>query len=153
MNRREFSAALPMLLAATGLLEAQAPTSAPASAPMPHALPTLQPGVYPPGAEGGSQPLRRSRHFTVGMLPDNIRMESHFTRLGPGCPPEPIEHHKHSEIWFMHEGEATLMTAGNVQTLKPGDMGIATAGTDHYICNASKTEPCSYFVISVGPPE
>jgi mannose-6-phosphate isomerase-like protein (cupin superfamily) len=87
------------------------------------------------------------------MLPDNLRVESHVTFLAPGAPAEPIEHHKHSEIWFVREGTVTLMTAGVAHTLKAGDMGLAIAGDDHYITNASKTEPASYFVLAVGPPE
>lgn len=87
------------------------------------------------------------------MLPDNIRVEAHVTFLAPGAPAEPIDHHKHSEMWFMREGTATLMTAGTSRTLKAGDMGLCIAGDDHFINNASKTEPASYFVLSVGPPE
>ena len=44
-------------------------------------------------------------------------------------------------------------TAGVTRTLKAGDMGLCIAGGDHYITNASKTEPASYFVLAVGPPE
>jgi mannose-6-phosphate isomerase-like protein (cupin superfamily) len=87
------------------------------------------------------------------LLPDNIRLESHVTVLAPGAPAEPIEHHKHTEMWFIREGTVTLMTAGVTRTLKAGDMGLCIAGDDHYITNASKTEPASYFVVSVGPPE
>jgi quercetin dioxygenase-like cupin family protein len=53
----------------------------------------------------------------------------------------------------MREGTATLMTAGISRTLKAGDMGLCVAGDDHFITNASKTEPASYFVLSLGPPE
>jgi mannose-6-phosphate isomerase-like protein (cupin superfamily) len=87
------------------------------------------------------------------LLPDNIRLESHLTVLAPGAPAEPIEHHKHSEMWFVREGTVTLMTAGVTRTLKAGEMGLCIAGDDHSITNASKTEPASYFVVSVGPPE
>jgi mannose-6-phosphate isomerase-like protein (cupin superfamily) len=87
------------------------------------------------------------------MLPDNIRLESHVTVLAPGAPAEAIEHHKHSEMWFVREGTVTLMTAGVTRTLKAGEMGLCIAGDDHYITNASKTEPASYFVVAVGPPE
>jgi hypothetical protein len=40
-----------------------------------------------------------SKHFLLGMLPDTIRLEAHFTHLAPGAPPEPIGTHKHTEIW------------------------------------------------------
>jgi hypothetical protein len=32
-------------------------------------------------------------------------------------------------------------------------MGLVTAGDDHWVTNASKTEAASYFVLTVGPPE
>jgi mannose-6-phosphate isomerase-like protein (cupin superfamily) len=154
MNRRDFSALLPMLLAAPALVPmAEAQTGSPAAAAT-ASLPKLKSGQYVPGeASGNQRPVRTSHRFLMGMLPDNIRLESHFTVLAPGAPPEPIEHHKHSEMWFIHEGTATLMTSGTTRTLKAGDMGLCVAGDDHYISNASKTEPASYFVVSVGPPE
>ena len=153
MNRRDFSALLPMLLAAPALAPAAEGQSAPAAA-APVALPKLASGQYVWGeAYGAQQPARTSHRFLLGMLPDNIRVESHVTFLAPGAPAEAIEHHKHSEIWFIREGTVSLMANGVVHTLKAGDMGLVIAGDDHYITNASKTEPASYFVISVGPPE
>jgi len=32
-------------------------------------------------------------------------------------------------------------------------MGICIAGDDHWIGNASATQPVSYYVVTVGPPE
>jgi mannose-6-phosphate isomerase-like protein (cupin superfamily) len=87
------------------------------------------------------------------MLPDNIRLEAHVTHLAPGCPPEPIGTHKHTEIWFVREGTARLMTAGVTRDLVAGDMAVCVAGDQHTIYNASQTDPCSYFVLTVGPPE
>jgi mannose-6-phosphate isomerase-like protein (cupin superfamily) len=154
MNRRDFSALLPMLLAAPAhapIVEAQAGTQ---TAPAPAQLPKLTSGQYEWGeATGAQRPVRTTHRFLLGMLPDNIRVEAHVTFLAPGAPPEPIDHHKHSEMWFMREGTATLMTAGASRTLKAGDMGLCVAGDDHYISNASKTEAASYFVLSVGSPE
>jgi hypothetical protein len=46
-----------------------------------------------------------------------------------------------------------LITAGTTRTISTGDMGLCIAGHDHYITNASATEPASYFVVSVGSPE
>jgi quercetin dioxygenase-like cupin family protein len=89
----------------------------------------------------------------MGMLPNNIRLESHVTFLTPGAPAEPVEHHKHSEIWLVREGTVTLMAAGVEHTLHAGDMGLVTAGDDHWVINASKTDAASYFVLAVGPPE
>jgi mannose-6-phosphate isomerase-like protein (cupin superfamily) len=150
MNRRDFSALLPMLLAAPALAPiAEAQTAASAVL-----LPKLTSGQYVQGeASGALRPVRTSHRFLLGMLPDNIRVEAHVTDLAPGAPAEPIDHHKHSEVWFMREGTATLMTAGISRTLKAGDMGLCVAGDDHFITNASKTEPASYFVLSLGPPE
>ncbi len=161
MNRREFSALLPLLAAASALApEAEgqapaAPTAAPAQqppAPMP--LTKLVSGRYPQIEPTNPHPSpRMSKHFLLGLLPDNIRMEAHFTHLAPGCPPEPIGTHKHTEIWCIHEGTARLMTAGVTRDLVAGDMGVCIAGDQHTVYNASQTEPASYFVLTVGPPE
>ena len=131
--------------------EAQAATSTTAA---PHTLSKLTSGEYLQGAASGKQPSLRTMHpFLTGMLPDNIRLESHFTALAPGAPPEPVHHHAHTEMWFVHQGAVTLMTAGVTRTLKAGEMGLCIAGDDHSITNASASEPASYFVVSVGPPE
>jgi mannose-6-phosphate isomerase-like protein (cupin superfamily) len=161
MNRREFSALLPLLAAASALTpeaEGQA-TDAPAAAPAqqpatPMQLQKLVSGRYPQIEPANPKPSpRMSKRFLMGMLPDNIRMEAHFTHLAPGCPPEPIGTHKHTEIWCIHEGTARLMTAGVTRDLVAGDMGVCIAGDQHTVYNASQTEPASYFVITVGPPE
>ncbi|MGA2349375.1 MAG: cupin domain-containing protein [Terracidiphilus sp.] len=154
MNRRDFSALLPMLMAAPALVSVAEAQSGPQSAAAPASLPKLASGQYVWGeAFGAQRPARTSHRFLMGMLPDNIRVESHVTFLAPGAPAEPIEHHKHSEIWFIREGSVALMSAGVTRTLKAGDMGLVIAGDDHSITNASKTEPASYFVLAVGPPE
>ena len=150
MNRRDFSALLPLLAAATAI----APQAGAQAAPTTAHLEKLTSGAYPP--EPPKLPPaapRISRHYLLGLLPENIRVEAHETHLAPGAPPEPIGHHKHSEIWFLREGEAALTTNGVTHILKPGDMGLCVAGDDHTITNASKTEPAAYFVITVGPPE
>jgi mannose-6-phosphate isomerase-like protein (cupin superfamily) len=148
MNRREFSTLLPLLLAAPALsstAEGQATQ---------HALERLASGQYPPGPPTAPPTAPHvSHHYLLGMLPDNIRLEVHDSQLAPGAPHEAIGHHKHSEIWFIREGEAILMTAGVSRTLKAGDVGLCIAGDAHYIANASKTEPVSYLVLAVGPPE
>jgi mannose-6-phosphate isomerase-like protein (cupin superfamily) len=153
MNRREFSALLPLLVAAPALAskaEAQAaasPTTASARLPM------LTSGLYSGDAVPDPNVQHVTHHYVLGMLPDNIRLEAHGSILAPGAPHEKIGHHKHSEIWFMRTGTATLMTAGTERTLKAGDMGICIAGDDHWIGNASATVPVSYYVVTVGPPE
>lgn len=148
MDRREFSALLPMLFAAPALAAASEASATAVE------LRKLTSGRYVWGEPYGAQlPARTSHRFLIGMLPDNIRLEAHVTFLVPGAPAEPIEHHKHSEIWFVREGTVTLMTAGVTRTLKAGEMGLCIAGDDHFVTNASKTEPASYFVLGVGPPE
>jgi len=154
MNRREFSSLLPLLAAASTLaptVEGQAPSAPPAA----HApLEPLVSGRYPQIEPANPHPSpRMSKHFLIGMLPDNIRLEAHFTHLAPGAPPEPIGTHKHTEIWFIHEGTARLMTTGVTRDLVAGEMGLCIAGDQHTIYNASRTEPASYFVLTVGPPE
>ncbi len=154
MNRREFSALLPMLVAAPALAPAaQGQTSASQPA-APHALPALASGLFAPGpATAPPTATHISHHYISGMLPDNIRLEAHDSWQAPGAPHEAIGHHKHSEIWFVREGEADLMTAGVTHRLKAGDMGICIAGDAHFIANASQTEPVTYLVLTVGPPE
>lgn len=152
MNRRQFSALLPMLAAASSFAPAADAQAPPASAPK--ELPELVSGRYPPIVPANPHPSpRMSKHFLLGMLPDNIRLEAHFTHLAPGCPPETIGTHKHTEIWFIHEGTARLMTDGVTRDLVAGDMGLCIAGDKHTIYNASQTEAASYFVLTVGPPE
>ena len=153
MNRREFSALLPMLLAAPALAPA-AEGQAGAAPGATHALETLASGLYSPGpASAPATATHISHHYILGMLPDNIRLEAHDSWQAPGAPHEAIGKHKHSEIWFVREGTAILMTAGVERTLKAGDMGICIAGDEHYIANASQTEPVTYLVLTVGPPE
>lgn len=147
LNRRDFAALLPLLAAIPALL----PQAAAAQGAH---LEPLKSGDYPEGpASGSQQPVRTGHRYLLGMLPGNIRLEAHTTTLAAGAGPEPVEHHKHSEMWFVREGEVALMTDGVTHTLKTGEMGLAVAGTNHSVANASKTEPCSYFVIAVGPPE
>jgi quercetin dioxygenase-like cupin family protein len=149
MNRREFSSLLPLAVAIPGLAKAQASNGVVTTA-----LPKLDSGQFVAGAARGPSPSGRTQsRLLVGLLPDNIRLEAHETTLQPGAPPEPIEHHKHSEIWLVREGAITLQTAGASRTIKAGDLGLCIAGDEHSVANASKTEPASYFVVSVGPPE
>lgn len=150
MNRRDFSALLPLLAAAAALNpEAGAQTAAGSA----H-LDKLVSGVYPPKAPKLPPTAPRiGRSHLLGMLPGGIRLEAHQTHLAPGAPPEAIGTHKHSEIWLMREGEAVLTVNGKTYTLKPGDLGLCVAGDEHTITNASQTEPASYFVVTVGLPE
>ena len=149
MNRREFSAFLPLLVAAGAVKPA-----AGAAQHAPPGLNKLESGLYPEGpAPHPSATGRVSRHIVLGMLPDEIRLEAHETTLEPGAGWEPVGTHKHTEMWLVTGGELNLMTDGDKQTLKKGDMGICIAGDKHSVANASKTEPCSYFVVCVGPQE
>lgn len=161
MNRRDFSRLLSLFAAGPALVhvaEGQAATPLSPTGPQSPAahgpLAGLVSGVYAK-AEAHPRPgaTRISGRFVEGMLPGNIRLEAHFTHLTPGAPPEPIDHHKHSEMWLIHEGACTLMTNGVNRTVKAGEMGLCVAGDEHYISNASETEPASYFVVAVGPPE
>jgi len=149
MNRREFSAFLPLLAAASAIT--------PADAVAQHAPPgpnKVESGRYPEGpAPHPSATDRTTRHLVLGMLPDDIRLEAHHTTLEPGAGGEPISAHKHTEMWLVTDGQVSLTTGGNTQKLSKSDMGICVAGDKHSVANASKTEPCSYFVVSVGPPE
>jgi uncharacterized cupin superfamily protein len=142
-----------MLLAAPAVASAAKAQAASQSTAAP-GLASLASGQYPPGPASAPPTAPHVSHrYMLGMLPDNIRLEAHDSQLAPGAPHEAIGHHKHSEIWFIREGHATLMTAGVSRTLNPGDMGLCIAGDTHYIANASQSEPVSYLVLAVGPPE
>jgi mannose-6-phosphate isomerase-like protein (cupin superfamily) len=153
MDRREFSTLLPALLAATALLPeatAQQPV-APAAPKAP--LPPLSSGVFKaspaknPGADRVSQP------FIRGLLKaGNIQLEIHETTQKPGAVHEPDGTHLHSEIWLVKEGVCELNINGVSHRMEAGDMGLVTAGDHHWVANAGETQ-CSYFVVTVGPPE
>lgn len=144
MDRREFAALLPALLALTAS-EARAADTA---------LSTVQSGVFKPGpAKTGSIPKRASRGYTKGILKSgNIQLEIHETTQEVGAPHEPVETHLHSEIWLVQSGTLALTTNGVTRTMVAGDVGICVAGDKHYIQNAG-TVPATYFVVAVGPAE
>jgi len=142
MDRREFAALLPALLALSSSRANAAD------------LPVVQSGVFKPGpAKTGSIPKRASRGYTKGMLKaGNIQLEIHETTQEVGAPHEPIETHLHSEIWLLQSGTVNLTTNGVTQKLEAGDVGICVAGDKHYVQNAGDT-PATYFVVTIGPPE
>lgn len=77
MNRREFSALLPILFAAPAFAPAAEGQAAPQSS-TPRTLPALVSGQYPPDpATAPPTATHISRHYLMGMLPDNIRLEAH----------------------------------------------------------------------------
>jgi quercetin dioxygenase-like cupin family protein len=149
MNRRSFAALLPALAAGLpALAELQsgvaqmAPASGTAASP-------IETGVYagftPPAEFTG----RKGHSFFHGMLPTDIGCEAHVSYLAPGAQHEPEEKHTHSEIWMVREGKVELMLNGTSHMLGAGDVGIAVAGTMHWVRNAGDTV-ASYFVIEVG---
>ena len=168
MDRREFSALLPALLAAvTTLPEARAQqagtmehpvmgdaTPGPAGGEKPKGiLPEVVSGVFAPGNGYVSQPKRVSHRYLTGMFKaGNIQIEIHETIQEPGAPHEPTDKHLHNEIWLVREGIAELTINGVTRTMHPGDVGVCCAGDMHYVRNAGETQ-CKYFVVTVGPPE
>jgi quercetin dioxygenase-like cupin family protein len=143
MDRREFAALVPALLAGLSSIEASA-------AP----LAMVESGAYhPAAARAGSIPKRTSRGYTRGLLKaGNIQLEIHQTTQEVGAPHEPEETHLHTEIWFVRDGQVTLTVNGSPKVLEAGDVGICVAGDKHYIQNTGKT-PATYLVVAVGPPE
>ncbi|HEY8997889.1 MAG TPA: cupin domain-containing protein [Edaphobacter sp.] len=143
MDRREFAALVPALLACLSPAEASAAS-----------LSAVESGVYhPAAAKAGSIPKRTSRAYTSGLLKaGNIRLEIHQTTQEVGAPHEPEETHLHTEIWFVRDGQVTLTVNGSPKVLEAGDVGICVAGDKHYIQNTGKT-PATYLVVAVGPPE
>jgi quercetin dioxygenase-like cupin family protein len=147
MDRREFAALLPALLAGSTL----APKSVEAQSA---ALPFLESGVYKPTpAKAGSMAGHSSSRYLMGMLKaGNIRLEMHESTIEPGAEHEAVGTHLHSEIWLVREGTAELTTNGVARTMVAGDVGICVAGDKHFIANTSD-KPVTYFVVTVGPPE
>lgn len=129
------------------------PSLGPAAPKAGDPLPELASGVYRAGAWHGSQPGRKSHTFVNGMLKaGNIQMEIHETRQEVGAPHEPTGTHLHNELWLVREGTCELTTNGVTRRMQAGEIGICCAGDEHYIRNAGDT-PCTYFVVTVGPPE
>lgn len=148
MNRRRFAALLPAVAAGLPALADVRPGSEPKADPSTEG-PAIETGVYP----GKTPPENFQGHFghsyMRGILPTGIGCEVHVTYLQPGAPHEPEEKHTHSEIWLVREGKVELRLNGESHMLGPGDVGIAVAGTMHWVGNAGDTV-ASYFVMEVG---
>jgi len=148
MNRRIFAALLPALAAGLPALAEQNGTAqaGPASGTAVEPIETgMYPGFTPPAEFTG----RKGHSFFHGMLPTNIGCDAHVSYLAVGAQHEPLEKHKHSEIWLVREGKVELMLDGTSHVLAAGDAGIAVAGTMHWVRNAGETV-ASYFVLEVG---
>jgi len=150
MDRREFAALLPALLAGSALV----PESVEAQSTGLPSLSEIESGVYKPSAsKAGSQAGHSSSRYLMGMLKaGNIRLEMHESTIEAGAQHEPVGTHLHNEIWLVREGTAELTTNGVAKTMVAGDVGICCAGDKHFISNTSD-KPVTYFVVTVGPPE
>jgi quercetin dioxygenase-like cupin family protein len=110
-------------------------------------------GVFKPQPGKGMVGGHESHQFLTGMLAaGNIRLEMHESVQQPGAPHEAVGTHKHSEIWLVQRGVATLYLNGAEHRMEAGDVGICCAGDEHWIANAGDSE-LAYFVVTVGPPE
>jgi len=169
MNRRDFAGMVAGLLAIAGGFSGQAEGqaagqgTAPAAAeaaqgaagarPAGGAMRDLASGVFKPIAGRGMQGGHESHSFMTGMLKaGNILLEMHESMQQAGAPHEAIGTHKHSEIWLMQRGVATLYLNGVEHRMEAGEGGLCCAGDEHWIANAGETE-LAYFVVTVGPPE
>jgi quercetin dioxygenase-like cupin family protein len=171
MDRREFASIVPALLAIAGALPAAAESQAGATAPVaqgapvgagaapaaagagPRPLKDLASGVFKPQPGRGMQGGHESHQFLTGTLSaGTIRLEMHESVQQAGAPHEAVGTHKHSEIWLMQRGTATLYLNGTEHTMEAGDVGLCCAGDEHWIANKSDSE-IAYFVVTVGPPE
>ena len=83
----------------------------------------------------------------------NIRLEMHETIQDPGAEHEPVDTHKHNEIWMVQRGVASLFINDVEHRMEAGDIGLVTAGDRHWVKNIGGTELAAYFVVTVGPPE
>ena len=157
MDRRDFAGMLAAALGSAALVSAKAegqnaaPAAAGAAAPRP--MKELTSGVFKPQAGRGMQGGHESHQFLTGMLSGGtIRLEMHESVQQAGAPHEAVGTHKHSEIWLMQRGTATLYLNGTEYTMQAGDVGLCCAGDEHWIANKSDAE-IAYFVVTVGPPE
>jgi len=156
VSRREFAGMMTALMTIAGVslgeMEAQAPATASAAAG-PRPMKELTSGVFKPQPGKGMVGGHESHSFLNGMLKaGNIRLEMHESVQAPGAPHEKVGTHKHSEIWLVQRGTATLFLNGTEHTMEAGDVGICCAGDEHWIANKGDTE-LAYFVVTVGPPE
>jgi hypothetical protein len=118
MNRRSFAALLPALAAGLPALAEQnglaqtGPASGAAEKP-------IETGVYPGFTPPAEFTGRKGHSFFHGMLPTDIGCEAHVSYLAVGAQHEPLEKHKHSEIWLVREGKVELMLDGTSQYSRP----------------------------------
>jgi quercetin dioxygenase-like cupin family protein len=161
VDRREFAGMAAMLLgalAAADTAEGQTLPGMPGGGPgagalAPQQLKELSSGVFKPQPGKGMVGGHESHQFLAGMLNGGaIRLEMHESVQQPGAPHEAVGTHKHSEIWLVRRGTATLYLNGTEHTMEAGDVGLCCAGDTHWIANKSDTE-LAYFVATVGPPE
>jgi mannose-6-phosphate isomerase-like protein (cupin superfamily) len=142
IDRREFAAGI-LALGAISRTEAQATTT----------LKPIASGVVKPGPPKAGQEGHTSQAILTGLLTaGNIRLEMHESVQKPGAPHEAVGTHKHSEIWYVTQGVATLYINGTEHRMETGEVGIVCAGDQHWIANAGSTD-LAYLVITVGPPE
>lgn len=149
LNRRDFAGMLAAVFAMAARAEGQ--TAAPAAAARP--MKELTSGVFKPQPGKGMVGGHESHQFLNGMLSGGtIRLEMHESVQQAGAPHEAVGTHKHSEIWLVQRGTATLYLNGVEHTMEAGDVGLCCAGDEHWIANKSDAE-LAYFVVTVGPPE
>jgi hypothetical protein len=97
MDRREFAAFLPALLAGSALI--------PEGVEAQNSLSVIESGVYKPApAKTGSMEGHSSSRYLMGMLKaGNIRLEMHESTIQAGAQHEAVGTHLHSEIWLVRE--------------------------------------------------
>ena len=94
----------------------------------------LSSGTFSPGPSYGSLAKRVSHRYLIGMLlAGNIRLEMHETIQEPGALHEPVDTHKHNEIWLVQRGSAVLFINGVEHRMEAGDVGLVTAGDKHWV--------------------
>ena len=143
----------PAATAGQGAGQATGAAQAAAGARPAGAMRELASGVFKPIAGRGMQGGHESHSYLTGMLKaGNIRLEMHESVQQAGAPHEAVGTHKHSEIWLMQRGVATLYLNGVEHRMEAGDVGLCCAGDEHWIANAGDSE-LAYFVVTVGPPE
>jgi quercetin dioxygenase-like cupin family protein len=141
LSRRDFAAALPVLLSGARLVAAQ-------QGQTPGHLPS---GVY----VFADLPLRRTdtleyRPIIQGQTIDACSFSVHESSLAPGSQPHPPHHHKGEEIFLILDGTLEVTINGTPSRVTRGSVAFIGSGDEHGIRNLGD-QPAKYYVIELGP--
>ena len=141
LSRRDFAAALPALIAGSGVAAGQ----------QGQAQPHLPSGVY----VFSDLPVRRSanleyRPILQGRTIDACDFSVHESSLAPNHEPHPPHHHKGEEMFLILDGTLEVTINGTPSRVTRGSVAFIGSGDEHGIRNVGE-KPAKYYVIELGP--